>query len=827
MRRFSDRFTCTFDVPPDVLWRTVSDTAAINRDTGFPPVRYTHEPTAGGPATTVAHARLGPLALEWEEPPFTWEAPHRVAVERRFRRGPFARFASDVRVVADGDGTRIEHDLELDANGAVGALLAPAVLARCRAGAERAYALAARRARASAAIVPAGGIAHVARFVDALEALRPHTEHEPAIAARLAALVEHADDETVARMRPYVLADAWQLPRDRVLGAMLAATRSGLLDLSWTLICPSCRGQKNSVATLARVGGSVHCESCGIAYPPEFDRNVEVTFDARPSGRSEMPAVYGIGGPEIARQTLAQMALPPGGEGSLLTVLRAGAYVVQALPDRVARFTVEDDAGASSLGVRVNDDGVRAGTSVVQSGAVRVRIENASTHTAVVRITEAELTGQIATAADVTALQAFRDLFPSEVPAPGVELAIRALTVVFTDVAGSTLMYAESGDSHAYRLVREHFDAVHDVIALHRGAVVKTMGDSMMAVFADPRDAVEAAREFGAAAAPLELRIGLHRGPCIAVRANDRLDYFGATVNLAARVAHAASAGEILITAAVADDARVADVLPDGERGTVALRGIPSPVDVVLIRAPRCARPRERPQPAVRRSSARAGLRARHGGERLQRGVRTPGGARNAGRRARARCARRGRRGGRAQRVAGRARRARRRDRCERGDGGPRAGAPRRRGDGPARGPRATAAARRRVGRRRAVVADAALSRRLAPGAARVCARAAARGRLVLSTHHPALTDDPAADYHAVRLVEEGWDGFSDVPVPMRFYHRPLERIVGDVLAAGFVLRALREPRPSADAETRDPVFAARLRARPWFLIVDAEAARG
>jgi SAM-dependent methyltransferase len=99
-------------------------------------------------------------------------------------------------------------------------------------------------------------------------------------------------------------------------------------------------------------------------------------------------------------------------------------------------------------------------------------------------------------------------------------------------------------------------------------------------------------------------------------------------------------------------------------------------------------------------------------------------------------------------------------------------------------------------------------------------------GRLVLSTHHPALTDDPNADYHAVRVVEEGWDGFAESPVPMRFYHRPLERIVGDVLAAGFVLRALREPRPSAEAAVRDPAAAARLRTRPWFLILDAETQR-
>ncbi len=584
MRRFADRYTFTFDVPANVLWRTVSDTDAVNRDAGLPPVRYTYEARAGGPATTVAHARLGPLALEWEEPPFTWEAPHRVAVERRFRRGPFARFSSDVRVLPDGDGARIEHAVELDAHGALGALLAPAVLARGRAGAERAYALAAQRARKPS--LPAGGIARVARFVDALETLRPHTEHEPAIAARLAALVEHADDATVARMRPFVLADAWELPRDRVLSAMLAATRGGLLDLSWTLICPSCRGQKNSVASLARVGGRVHCDACGIAYTADFDRNVEVTFDARPSGRSASPAAYCLAGPQTARQTLAQTAVAPGAETSLVAELRAGAYVVQALPDRTARFTVEDDAGAGTLDVRIEDAQVRTATSVVRSGSVRVRVENASTRDALVRVSDAELTDQIATAAQVTALQAFRDLFSSKMLAPGIELAIRSLTVVFTDVVGSTQMYAEAGDARAFRLVREHFDALQDVVALRRGAVVKTIGDSVMAVFADSRDAVEAALEFAAAGAPLELRIGLHRGPCIAMRANERLDYFGATVNLAARVAHAAGPGEVLMTAAVADDPRVADALPDGERGTVVLRGIAEPVDVMLVRPP-------------------------------------------------------------------------------------------------------------------------------------------------------------------------------------------------------------------------------------------------
>jgi class 3 adenylate cyclase len=601
VKRFADRYSFRFDVAPEALWRTVSDTDAVNRDAGLPAVRYSFEPRGDAPPATIARVQLGPFAVAWEEPPFTWEAPHRVAVERRFRSGPFARFLSDVRVLPDGEGARIEQRVELDAHDGLGTLLAPAVIARGRAGAERAYARAARRARESAssasngpAIVdlPRAASARLSRFAEALEVLRPHTEHEPLIASRLAAVVEHGDDALVARMRPYVLADAWQLPRERVLAAMLAATRAGLLDLSWTLICPSCRGQKNSVSTLAALGGKVHCDQCGIEYGPDFDRNVEVTFDARPSGRTVAAPVYCVAGPQSARQTRAQTMLAAGGAALLDVALEPGTYLVEALPDRRARFAAEDDAGAAVLDVRLEPRNggertsrLRAAASIVRAGLVRVQVVNAGPNDEVVRITEAEFSNQIATAADVTALQAFRDLFSSEVLAEGLELAIRSLTIVFTDVVGSTRMYEETGDARAFRLVREHFDALHEIITLRRGAIVKTIGDAVMAVFGDPRDALEAGLCFEEAVAPLQLRIGMHCGPCIAMRANERLDYFGATVNVASRVGHAAHPGEILLTGAVADDPRVAERLPAGERGTVVLRGIAEPVEVIRLRA--------------------------------------------------------------------------------------------------------------------------------------------------------------------------------------------------------------------------------------------------
>lgn len=95
-------------------------------------------------------------------------------------------------------------------------------------------------------------------------------------------------------------------------------------------------------------------------------------------------------------------------------------------------------------------------------------------------------------------------------------------------------------------------------------------------------------------------------------------------------------------------------------------------------------------------------------------------------------------------------------------------------------------------------------------------------GRLVFSTHHPLLTIEDGADYRAVRLVDDAFAGFAAEPVPVRFYHRSLERIVADVLAAGFTLRALHEPGPTALTEERDPSMAAQLRTRPWFLILEA-----
>src|SRR4029077_16452564 len=94
------------------------------------------------------------------------------------------------------------------------------------------------------------------------------------------------------------------------------------------------------------------------------------------------------------------------------------------------------------------------------------------------------------------------------------------------------------------------------------GAVVKTIGDAVMATFATPDRALAAALRIRDAMRDLNdkrqnmdllLKIGLHEGPCLAVSLNDRQDYFGQTVNIAARVQNLAESRSIFATAPVVD----------------------------------------------------------------------------------------------------------------------------------------------------------------------------------------------------------------------------------------------------------------------------------
>jgi class 3 adenylate cyclase len=166
-------------------------------------------------------------------------------------------------------------------------------------------------------------------------------------------------------------------------------------------------------------------------------------------------------------------------------------------------------------------------------------------------------------------VQPFRDLFADETLPPGESVQVKRVAFMFTDLLGSTAMYARAGDPKAYGRVRDHFEVLFQAANRNHGVTVKTIGDAVMASFVTPGDALRMTVDVYRGIAALNRRLGLsgddvlsirlgaHVGSCISVTLNERLDYFGATVNIASRVSHLSRGDDVVFTEAMFSDREV------------------------------------------------------------------------------------------------------------------------------------------------------------------------------------------------------------------------------------------------------------------------------
>ena len=373
-----------------------------------------------------------------------------------------------------------------------------------------------------------------------------------------------ADDFDIASFRPYALADAWGRRRRDVLELCLRATRVGLLEFRWKLLCPLCRGAARVAARRSHaIQSRVHCESCEIDFTANFERSVELTFRPAAAVREITVGEFCVGGPQLTPHIVVQQLLAPGTDRVLSLPLEPGRYRLRAsgLPGGLSLSAQRD--GPGRVTIDATDEGWTS-DDVSVSTSPTLTLTNHTGHENLFALERQAWTDQAATAAEVIALQLFRDLFASEALRPGEEFSVGSVAIVFTDLRSSTRMYTEIGDATAFGTVLGHFDVVKAAIAAEGGAVVKTIGDAVMAVFTRPAPALRAmlaAQRALAAPAdgtrPLALKAGIHYGPCIAVTQNDRLDYFGSTINIAARLETQSSGADIVISTPVHDDPEV------------------------------------------------------------------------------------------------------------------------------------------------------------------------------------------------------------------------------------------------------------------------------
>lgn len=590
--------------PPERVWPLVSDTNRLNALLGNPPVRYEDLPDPRGGIRRQGAFTLHGVPLRWDELPYEWIEGQEFGVRRDYHGGPFAAFGLRVTLASEGAATRLRLVLAFEPRNAAFRPLVRVALKGVAKGFDRIFRhlgdhLAGKLDApfdlppSPLGEVPQARVRAVAETLFGL-GLAP---------APVEALIHHvltAPDDALGKMRPFELAKRWGVERRELLKVFLHATKAGLLELKWDLLCPGCRGAQDTQATLSALAGKAHCAACNIDTTADFSQSVELSFKPNRAVRHVERREFCMGSPSRTEHVVLQARLDPEASLDVELGLEAGTYRLRSpqVPNALV-ITLHDeapDAGARH-GVRLGPAGFAPAALDLSCRTLRLRLEAAEPVLVVLeRLAWAD---NVVTGAYVSAMQEFRALFSSEVLSGDLELGIARLAIMFTDLKSSTAMYEQLGDATAFRLVQAHFRILEEAIAANHGAIVKTVGDAVMACFYDAADCVRAALEIQAsidrynaehpaAPAPIVVKLGAHVGPCIAVTLNERLDYFGTTVNMAARVQNEATGGDIVLSGEILADPGVSRLLESvpiraREAFEVRLKGLVSAYELTRI----------------------------------------------------------------------------------------------------------------------------------------------------------------------------------------------------------------------------------------------------
>lgn len=586
-----------FDKPPEVIWPFVADTARINELVGSPVYQVDEHADADGRIRRIATAGVGPLKVKWEEGFGEWQENRRIVQTRDFVGGPIRHFQAGAELYPEGSGSRLVFMADIECVGVLG-LLAKLSGMIAREGDKRLAAVERLIAESDMPDHIPGGTAREAVKPAArrrLAVLITELDRDPAshgLASKLAAFLLHAPIVALRAIRPLTMARFWHATPDDSVELFLAAQRLGILALGWDLLCPRCRGAKSSVKHLHELPEGAHCSSCNIDYRRDFTRNVELTFHPEPWLRPLPKGELCLLGQGSAPHIKFQAEVMAGTQRKFALTLPPGAYRFRTVEAGAEADTmIGDDQFIPEITAKGSDIGLtRPGH---KNECV---IHNDTNRPLFFVVEERDWAKDALTGETVIAMPAFRRLCPEQLLRPGDEVEIGRVAVLFTDLQGSTKLYDELGDASAYRLVRDHFAFLSERVERHHGAIVKTVGDAVMAAFNDPADAVRAVLSIqdevesfnrGRKHSGIILKLGLHLGSCIAVTVGGALDYFGSAVNTASRLEHQCRGGEVIISEAVLADPEARDALAGRAltEDAATLRGLSEPVRFVRVAA--------------------------------------------------------------------------------------------------------------------------------------------------------------------------------------------------------------------------------------------------
>jgi serine/threonine protein kinase/class 3 adenylate cyclase len=572
-------FRWELESSPRQLWPLVTNTDRLDRAIGFAPVKHT---TRYEPGRGVRNFIEGPKAgmIEvGEEHPYEWIEPRRMGVLREYSQGPFRWLVSVVELMPRPEGgTTLIHRLKLEPSSwAIRVGSCWGVGSRLRKSLERVY----KRIDATLKRQERHGLSP---GVDPFEepgrmpaARRQRLERlleelagrgiDPEVVERLGEHVARGPAQEIARIRPLALAERFRLDPDQVVAACLHGARAGLFEMHWDLLCPVCRVSCEVTDTLRAIAAHAHCAACHLDFELDFANAIELFFRVHPEVREADLGTYCIGGPVHAPHALAQLRVAAGERIALELELPAGWYRLRGpqLPWSVD-FQVHGSATIRRWEIDLGSTRGPECPAALGSGGQFLLLKNPHERELVVRVERTARRSDALTAARAASLALFRELFPGEVLSPGQLATVSSVTFLVTalDANKADSLYGELGDVQAFAVIHKHFQCLDEAIRQGGGAIVKTMGEGVLASFGDVTAAVRTALALPGfldrkAGVPLLCpRLGVHRGTAVAATLNDHLDYFGTTARHAAGILRHAREGELVLTQTVAADPEVA-----------------------------------------------------------------------------------------------------------------------------------------------------------------------------------------------------------------------------------------------------------------------------
>ncbi|MGV3525206.1 MAG: DUF5939 domain-containing protein [Candidatus Sericytochromatia bacterium] len=545
------------DHSPEILWPLVSNTDMMNQKLGMAPTENAFRPTTYGGSQLSVVTKSAGMTLAYEEFPYEWVALHSLSVERIFQKGPLKYLKFGIRLEAisrpKGAGTRVTFEMDY-VPGILGIVVKGILIMNLKQMVKVFQGYNDKLNQGDKGIQvffesPEPALVKINRLIDNWQDFSSDKLLPQALATYLFA----APDRYASRIRPFDVAQLYDLPPLETLRFCLMATRAGLLHMRWDMRCPSCKGPKENSGHLSGVSAHAYCESCAVDYAIGFDQNLELTFFPDASLRPVNEAHFCAGSPANTPHLQFQANLWPRESREISVQLELGLYAFRSLATRGEQTIMVVPEGADVLHLELGDD--FSEETILVAPRFTLGVKNPKNYFQTLQLENLEWSSEVCTGALVSSMQEFRDFFSQELLAEDTSLPISRQTFLLAHLSHQGQPLADTG----------YLDLIGDAVREHDGAEVRCQDQTVLATFQDALDALKTAmavsqhllevNHYLTPEQPLSLQISFHEGPCSAISRNGSLDYSGEAVDAVYALQRAAQPDSIVVSEQVLADA--------------------------------------------------------------------------------------------------------------------------------------------------------------------------------------------------------------------------------------------------------------------------------